>query len=59
LLHSSNASNEEVIAAFHQWDACEMRLVVNETRLGLNRDTHDAVFRAFKDSVRNKFPNQK
>jgi hypothetical protein len=37
-----------VLAVFHEWDACESRLVVSEKRLGLNRKTHEAVFRAFK-----------
>jgi hypothetical protein len=36
------------VSAFREWDACEMRLAVNEKRLGLNRNTHEAVFRAFK-----------
>ena len=48
LLPNVEPGNDEVIAAFREWDACEMRLVVNEKRLGLNRNTHDAVFRAFK-----------
>ena len=40
--------NDEVIAAFREWDACESRLVVNDKRLGLNKNTHDAVYQAFK-----------
>lgn len=37
-----------MIAAFREWDSCETRLVVNENRMGLNRNTHEAVFRSFK-----------
>jgi len=48
LLPNVEPGNEEVIAAFDEWDACEMRLVVNEKRLGLNKNTHEAVYRAFK-----------
>jgi hypothetical protein len=48
LLPNVEPGYDEVIAAFRDWDACEMRLVVNEKRLGLNRNTHEAVFRAFK-----------
>ena len=33
---------------FQAWDASEMQLVVNEKRAGLNKNTHEAVFRAFK-----------
>lgn len=39
--------NDEVIELFRSWDACECRLVVNETRLNLNRNTHAAVSRAY------------
>jgi len=48
LLPNVEPGSEEVVSAFRAWDACEMRLVVNEKRLGLNRNTHEAVFRAFK-----------
>jgi len=40
--------NEEAIAAFRGWDACESRLLVNRQRLGLNKNTHDALFRAYQ-----------
>lgn len=40
--------NEEVIAAFRGWNACESRLLVNRQRLGLNKNTHDAFFRAYQ-----------
>jgi hypothetical protein len=35
-----------VIDAFRQWDACESRLVVNKERMGLNRNTQEALVRA-------------
>ena len=43
LLPNVEPGNDEVIAAFREWGACEIRLVVNEKRLGLNKNTHEAV----------------
>src|SRR5688500_581820 len=40
--------HEEVIGAFRDFSACESRLLVNRNRLGLNKNTHDALFRAFQ-----------
>ena len=38
--------HEEVIDAFRQWSACESRLAVNKERMGLNRNTQEALVRA-------------
>lgn len=46
LLPNVEPGNDEVIQEFRNWSACESRLVVNKTRLGLNRNTHAAVLRA-------------
>ena len=48
LMPNVEPGNEEVIAAFREWDACESRLHINSERLGLNRNTHDALFRAYQ-----------
>jgi len=48
LLPNVEPGNEEVIAAFRDWNACESRLLVHRERLGLCKNTHDAVFRAFQ-----------
>ncbi|MCA9201588.1 MAG: hypothetical protein KDA59_00990 [Planctomycetales bacterium] len=48
LLPNVEPGNEEVIAAFREWDTCESRLLVNRQRLGLNKNTHDALFRAYQ-----------
>ena len=48
LLPNVEPGNEEVVELFRAWDACESRLVVNKKRLGLNRNTHEAVYRAFQ-----------
>jgi hypothetical protein len=47
LLPNVEPGNAEVIAAFRGFKACECRLVVNERRLGLNRNTLAALMRAF------------
>jgi hypothetical protein len=47
LLPNAEPGNSEVIAAFRDFHACECRLVVNERRLGLNRNTLAALMRAF------------
>ena len=48
LLPNVEPGNKEVIAAFRDWDACESRLLVNKKRLGLNKNTHEALFRAYR-----------
>ncbi len=47
LIPNVEPGNTEVIAAFRDFHACECRLVVNERRLGLNRNTLAALMRAF------------
>ena len=47
LLPNVEPGNAEVIAAFRDFHSCECRLVVNERRLGLNRNTLAALMRAF------------
>jgi cellulose synthase/poly-beta-1,6-N-acetylglucosamine synthase-like glycosyltransferase len=48
LLPNVEPGHEEVITAFREWKASEVRLLVNRERLGLNRNTHDALFRAYQ-----------
>jgi hypothetical protein len=48
LLPNVEPGHEEVIGAFRDWNACESRLLVNRDRLGLNKNTHDVLFRAFQ-----------
>lgn len=48
LLPNVEPGNEEVIAAFREWDACESKLLINGQCLGLNKNTHDALFRAYQ-----------
>jgi GT2 family glycosyltransferase len=48
LLPNVEPGHEEVITAFRDWKASEVRLLVNHERLGLNRNTHDALFRAYQ-----------
>lgn len=40
--------HEDVIQQFREWNACECRFTVNRTRLGLCRNTHEALFRAYQ-----------
>lgn len=47
LLPNVEPGNEEVIATFREFAACECRLVLNRERLGLNRNTQAALMRAF------------
>jgi len=46
LLPNVEPGHEEVIDAFRQWSACESRLAVNKERMGLNRNTQEALVRA-------------
>ena len=46
LLPNVEPGHEEVIAVFRQWSACESRLAVNKERMGLNRNTQEALVRA-------------
>jgi hypothetical protein len=46
LLPNVEPGHEEVINAFRQWSACESRLAVNKERMGLNRNTQEALVRA-------------
>lgn len=48
LLPHVEPGNDDVIAAFEQWQACESRPVINPERLGLNRNTNAAVERAIR-----------
>lgn len=48
LLPNVEPGDEEVIATFRDFQACECRLVVNQKRLGLNRNTQAALMRAFQ-----------
>jgi hypothetical protein len=48
LLPNVEPGHEAVIGAFRDFSACESRLLVNRNRLGLNKNTHDALFRAFQ-----------
>lgn len=46
LLPTVEPGHDEVIAAFRDWTASDIRLQVNRERLGLNRNTQEALFRA-------------
>jgi hypothetical protein len=48
VLPNVEPGNEEVINAFRNWDACDSHLIVNEHQLGLNENTHAALFRAYE-----------
>ena len=46
LLPNVEPGHEEVIDAFREWRACDIRLTVNNERLHLNKNTHTALLRA-------------
>ena len=46
LLPNVEPGHDEVIDTFRQWSACESRLAVNKERMGLNRNTQEALVRA-------------
>jgi hypothetical protein len=48
LLPNVEPGHEDVIDAFRQWSACESRLAVNKERMGLNRNTQEALVRAIR-----------